>query len=126
MPATLTADDLRSQLNTIRGRSVKARIDANPTPAVELLPLIRQAMSETNLSQKAFAINAHQPESVISEAFNARRNFAAEWWWAQPDTFLLRFLELTMDARHLTPESASAIRRRRIVELIDLLLTEVA
>ena len=126
MNSSVATDGLRSQLNSLRPTSAKARIHANPPDASDLIPLVRQAASETNLSQKAMALNARIPESVLSEAFNGRRNFAAEWWWAQPDTFLVRFLELAMDARQLTPENVSAIRRRRIVELVDLLLQECA
>jgi hypothetical protein len=117
---------MRSQLNGLRATEAKGRIPANQVELTALLPLIRQAMRETDLSQKAMALNAGQPESVISDGLNGRRNFAAEWWWAQPDTFLIRFLDLVTEARQLTPEHVSAVRRRRIVELIDLLLTEVA
>lgn len=133
MPSTLPtveprtpANSARAALDAIRGRSAKARIAANPPDLTRLLPLLKQAMSETGLSQKAMAINAGQTESVISEALAGRRHFDVEWWWAQPDTFLLKFFELVMDARELTPANISAVRRRRIVELVDLLLIECA
>lgn len=133
MPSTVAtgavrtlANSLRSDLSAVRTRSAKARIDANPVEQSTVVALVKQAASETGLSQKTMALNAGVPESTISDALNQRRNFSAEWWWAQPDTFLLRFLELVMDARHLTPESASATRKARIAELVTLLLTEVA
>jgi hypothetical protein len=118
--------EVRSRLDAVRTHSAKAGIGANPEAPSALLPLIRQAASETGLSQKAMAINAGIPESVLSEALNSRRNFAAEWWWLQPDSFLLRFLDLVTEARQLTPESARLVRANRIKELIGLLLSEVA
>lgn len=99
---------------------------ANASVSTALVAIVQQAMSETGLSQKAFAINAEQSQSVVSEAFNGRRTLALGWLWAQDDVFLLRFFELAMKERRLTPEHASAIRRRRIVELMDLLLQECA
>jgi hypothetical protein len=126
MASTLPAPDVRSQLNTLRGTPAKARIAANPLDGSGLLPLLKQAIRETGMSQKELALNADVPESVVSEALSGRRHFAAEWWWAQPDRFLLRFLELVTEARQLTPENRAAIRRRRIVELIELLLAEAS
>lgn len=83
-------------------------------------------MSESGLSQKAFAINARQPQSVISDALNSRRHLSAEWIWLQENDFLVKFFALVSLARGLTAENAAAARRRRIVELIELLLVEAA
>jgi hypothetical protein len=126
MKVSVATEPVRTQLNSIRCQPAKVRIAANPTGNADLLPLIKQAAAETGLSQKAMALNADVGESVLSEALNGRRHFAAEWWWAQPDTFLLKFLELVMEARQLTPENARAVRMARITELIGLLLREVA
>ena len=94
----------------------------------EILPVIRRAASAVGLSQKAMAQSAECPESEISDALNDRENrrFDAEWLWRQDDAFLLRFVEEVMEARKLTPENVRAIRRKRIIELIELLLVEAA
>lgn len=94
----------------------------------EILSVIRRAMAECTLSQKAMALNAGCPESELSEALNGRdnRRFDAQWLWRQDDTFLLRFLELVMEVRELTPADARRVHIQRIKELIGLLLTEVA
>jgi hypothetical protein len=126
MATSVTEPDVRTPLNSLRGTPAKARIAANPAGEADLLDLIAQALRATNTSQKAFAIAAEQSPSVISEALCGRRHFAIEWVWAQDDRFLATFFELAQAARRLTPESRSAINRKRIVELLDLLLQETA
>lgn len=120
------ANARRSRLDDIRATRQGVRSVANAVETPALLPLIADAMRLVGLSQKAFALQAEQPESVISEALAGRRHFAIEWLWKQDGVFLLRFFAMVMDARQLTPENISAIRRQRIVELVDLLLMECA
>jgi hypothetical protein len=85
-------------------------------------------MAKTSLSAKAFCIDAECTESEFSEAINARpgRRFEVEWLWKQDDAFIIAFLDEVTEARGLTPENRNAIRRARIVELINLLLQDVA
>lgn len=100
-----------------------ALIDVNQP---EILALIRQALSDVGLKHEAAAAAAHVKPSQFSAALNGQGNFGATWLWAQDDRFLLRLFELVMEARQLTPANQQAVRRRRIVELIDLLLSESA
>jgi hypothetical protein len=101
----------------------KALIGVNPP---EILGLIRQALVDVGLKHEAAAAAAGVKPSQFSAALNGQGNFSAAWIWAQDDRFVLRLIELAIEARQLTPENVSAIRRRRIVELIDLLLAESA
>lgn len=78
-------------------------------------------MAQTGLSLKHFAITAKVSESVISDALAGRRHFACEWWWAQSDDFVHVFLRLAFETRQLPVPSPRAIRRKRIVSLIQLL-----
>jgi hypothetical protein len=121
------SNDLRADLSKVRATSqppVKAHeVSADRS---ELLILIRDAARDCNLSQKALAINAGCTESELSDALSGRRNFAATWIWNQPDTFLLRFVELITAARGLTPAAVREVRAARIAELVRLLLTEAA
>lgn len=126
---TRQPNDLRSRLDGIRAKGGRIRIEPNALPSQkEILIIVRQTLAETGTSQKKFAKNAGCTESELSEAVNERENrrFDAEWLWKQDDAFLLKFLENVMDARQLTPERVNDVRRARIVELIDLLLREVA
>src|SRR5690349_17868391 len=85
----------RTALDELRAGKANLRMDANSVeiaPEIAKVPsfraLVREAMRRTDLSQKAFAINADQSDSVISEALNGSRHLAAEWLWVQPETFL--------------------------------------
>jgi hypothetical protein len=111
-------------LDRVHPTSAKVRIDANPTEPADLLSVLRTTMSETGTSQKAMAITAGVSASVLSEALAGRRSFSMLWLWAQDDHFLARFLEHVQEARDLTPANVRAIQRRRIVELVDLLLRQ--
>lgn len=129
MPTTMTKDAPLSRLNTVQPRMAKihapdgsALIDVNQP---EILPLIRQTLVDVGLKHEAAAAIAGVKASQFSAALNGTGNFAAAWLWAQDDRFLLRFVENVMDARRLTPENAKEVRRRRIVELVDLLTKEL-
>ena len=92
----------------------------------EVLGLIRQACDETGLKHHAAAAAANVKASQFSSALNGRGNFAVTWLWAQPDDFLLRFIELLAASRRLTPDASRARRAARIGELVTLLLDETA
>lgn len=130
MPATVPKPSALSRLNTVQPRALKIQTDSQTAlidvNQPEILDLIRQALLDVGLKQEAAAKIAGVKPSQFSAALNGQGNFGATWIWAQDDRFILRLVELVMDARQLTAESANEIRRRRIVELIDLLLAETA
>lgn len=141
MPTTVKAQTPRTHANPVDSDSDRLRADlskvrATSQPPVkshevsadraDLLVLIRDAARDCNLSQKELALNAHCSESELSDALSGRRNFSATWLWLQPDTFLLRFVELLTAARGLTPAAVREVRAARIAELVRLLLTEAA
>jgi hypothetical protein len=121
-------NSLRSSLDDLRAGDANMRVEPCRAPRVEVLDLIRRAMATRDLSQKAFALTAGCLESELSDALRGKdhRRFDAAWLWAQDDDFLLTFIELAQAARQLTPEHKRALRQRRIVELVGLLLSEVA
>jgi hypothetical protein len=127
MPSTSTATVDRgpalTRLNSVESRLTTALIDVNPS---EILDLIRRALDDVGLKHAAAARLAGVKESQFSAALAGRGNFGAAWLWAQDDRFLLRLCELMHEARRLSPANASVVRRRRIVELVELLLTECA
>lgn len=134
MPPTLasaavrtTANALRSDLDAIRRKPVKARISANQNASKEVVGMIRQAMSDMQVTQEAFAIDAGITESVLSEAMNERngRHFAMAWLWAQSDTFVLHVLEMLREKRGFSVDGIRATKIARIKELVGLIL-EVA
>lgn len=134
MSSSVPDHDARTQPNTLRARldairpgSVKARIDPNSDQQKEILAVIKRTKSELQLSGKEMALSAGCAESELSDALNGKdnRRFDAEWLWRQSDMFLLKFIENLMEERKLTPEHAKEVRRRRIVELVDLLTKEL-
>jgi hypothetical protein len=110
-------------LDAIRPNGRSARIDPNAT---EILAVVRRAMARTSLSAKAFCIAAACTESEFSEAINGKRGrrFEIAWLWKQADDFIVAFLDEVTETRGLTPENRHAIRRARIIELINLLLQD--
>jgi hypothetical protein len=126
--APMQPNTLRTRLDALRPTSAKARIDPNVPDQKAILEVIKQTKSELCLSSKEMAIAAGISESEFSDALNGKdnRRFDAEWLWRQSDAFLIRFLDNVTEARQLTPEQVSTTRRKRIVELIDLLLQETA
>lgn len=130
MPSTLQTSSALTRLNSVQSRMAKVNGDSvaalSDVKPGEILELIRRAHVDVDLKHEAAARAAGVKPSQYSAALNGHGNFGASWLWAQDDRFLARLLELVSDARQLTPERVSALRRRRIVELIDLLLVEVA
>ncbi|HXI99499.1 MAG TPA: helix-turn-helix transcriptional regulator [Gemmatimonadaceae bacterium] len=133
MTPTLPNEPLRTPLNSLRCRPAKARIDANSSAGIErsetrreFVSLIRRAMKSADMSQKAFALNAGIPESVLSDGFNGVRNFSADWLWFQPNAFWIELRNEIDTAKGLTTDNARAIRAERIGELVRLLIQEVA
>ena len=119
MASTLPKQPPLTGLNSVQATSHP------PLKAVkgrEILALIRQAMAETDLKQGAAAAAAHVKESQFCSALNGSGNFGVTWLWPQSDAFLLRFVELLIAARQLTPESARAARAAKIGELVRLLV----
>lgn len=115
--------DAKLHEREVHADSVETLIDVNQP---EILDLIRDAMQAVGLKQEAAAAVAGVKPSQFSAALNGQGNFGARWLDKQDNTFWLKFIELVMQARGLTPESKSAVRRQRIVELIELLLVEAA
>lgn len=118
-------NSLRRRLDDIRPNGLSVRIDPNP---VGMRALVRRVMAESGTSQKAFALTAGCTESELSDALNGKENrrFEADWIYRQDALFLQRFLNAMAEERAITQQNTRTVARKRIVELIELLLTEVA
>ena len=120
MPHTMPKAAGLTHLNTVRATSQGPLIALNS----DVLPIIRRVHAELGLKQEAAAALAHVKPSQYSTAINGTGNFAVTWLWAQDNTFWLRFFELVMEHRGLTPENKRAQRAFRIAELVKLLTEE--
>lgn len=123
MTRSLDDGDALTGVNSVHATS---HPQASGVKGRELLSIIRQAMAETDLKQQAAAAAADVKESQFSSALNGSGNFGVTWLWAQSDAFLLRFVELLVAARRLTPAASRARRAARIGELVRLLIEDAA
>lgn len=115
---------LRTQLDSVRTPSQPLRTSANREHPI--LVILRRAHSETSTKQEGAAAAAEVPPSQYGDGLNGApsRNYAVTWLWAQSDLLLLRFVELLLEARGLTPDNKKAVRANRIIELMRLLTDE--
>lgn len=121
------ANSLRGALSDVRAGDANLRIDAkNIAIAPEKRPyraLVREAMRRSGLSQKAFALDAKQPESVISEALNGSRALPSEWVWGQTDlTFQRELKSLEESELGLSGEVDDALEAQQIGNLVEQLV----
>lgn len=127
MPTTVAERPPRTHANAHRITTAALRIDAknlgSPQDSKTFRALVREAMRLTDLSQKAFALNAGQSESVISEALSGSRHLAAEWVWApgQPDVFIEKLISLIKIERGL----ADANEEKLFADLVGQLVSAV-
>lgn len=119
MPQTMTNTDALTQVNSVHATSRGPLTHVNSD--AEVLRIIRRVLAEQELKHEAAARSAGVKPSQFSLALNGTGNFGVTWVYAQSDAFLLRFVELLMETRGLTPENARAVRACRIVELVKLL-----
>lgn len=88
---------------------------------------VRDAMRATGTSQKVFAINARQAESVVSDALNARgRHLDAEWIVDQGVPFVTAFITSLSAQMGITVETRKQVRAERAAELFRLLFEDIA
>lgn len=90
------AKTLRADLSTLRAGDANVRMAANSLEnRPEYRELVREAMRRSGTTQKVFAIDAEQSESVISEALHGKRALDIQWIWRQGAAFRheLRALE---------------------------------
>jgi hypothetical protein len=101
------ANTRRASLDDVRAGAANVRMAAKDLEnAPEYRELVREAMRRSGLSQKAFAIDAGQTESVISEALHAKRAFDVQWIWRQTSAAFRRALrEAEDESMGLDPRS---------------------
>lgn len=130
----MSASAIAAMLPTERGTAVassSAALDAVRSTAAgplvgvnrgaEVLAITKRAHADLGLKQEAAAAQAGVKPSQYSTALSGTGNFGLTWLYAQDDAFLLRWIELVMEYRGLTPDNKRAIRACRIVELVRLL-----
>lgn len=123
MPRSVKTGDASSGVNSVHAA---LRAPADGVNGREVLSIIRQVLAEAGLKQEAAAAAAQVQPSQFSSALHGKGNFAVTWLWAQSDAFLLRFVDLLIAARALTPAAARARRAARIAELVRLLVEDGA
>jgi hypothetical protein len=120
---------LRTQSNPLSARTTRLRTlsnsDENRPETRKSAPLVREVMRSVGLSQKAFAINCGQAESVISEALHGQRNIATDWIDAQDDTFVVAYAEGLIKSRGLLPRNKRQARMATAIALMQQLVEAI-
>jgi hypothetical protein len=129
MSRTVGNAAVRTHENGLRARTTRLRTlansDENRPETRNSGALVREVMRSVGLSQKAFAINAGQPESVISEALNGQRNIATDWIDAQDDTFVVAYAEGLIKSRGLLPTNKRQARMATAMALMQQLVEAI-
>lgn len=114
---------VRPEVEDIRTETAKMRIDAkNRQDDAGFGPgrgIVREAMRRSGLTNKAFAIDAKQPESVISEGLSGSRGLQIEWVWAQThQPFHMHLSDLWREAKRLDQDAIERIEDRELADLL--------
>jgi hypothetical protein len=118
---------LPNGLDSIRAGESNLRIDAknfqNSPEFRAFRHLVREAMRESGLSQKEFALDAGQSEGHISDAFAGNRKLDADWVWRQKSKAFHAALTRLMRAEQgLGDEESEAEYEQQIGLLVTSIL----
>lgn len=120
------ANPLREALDSVQPKPARVRTAAKNDEirrdSRKSAELVREVMRSVDLSQKAFAVNADQPESVVSESLNGQRNLAFDWMDAQDDTFVAAFAQAWLESRQLSPQNQRSARVKLAATLFQQLI----
>lgn len=92
----------------------------------DAVSLFFETLADIRMSDKEAAYTMVLDPAQLSRVKSGQARLPFDAIWRLPDRFWVEFNDRIAAARHLTPVNASAMRRRRIVELVDLLLQECA
>lgn len=120
------ANPVRPDLSDIRAGESNLRIGANSVGNAELSGAfrakVREAKRRDDLTNKAFAIDCKQSESIVSEALSGSRTLNAEWLWMQRDSFWLHLIDVVRESRGLDEAVKAEIEDRELAELFTRLI----
>jgi hypothetical protein len=120
------ANGVRTEVDGVTAKTTRVRSLANSVEKAreprKSAAMVRESMRSVDLSQKAFAIAAQQPESVVSEGLHGQRNLAFDWIDAQDDAFVLDLCQRWLASRNLTPQNQRAARLRLAATLFQTLI----
>ena len=137
MASTVGNNALRTHANGLRDRldgvSPKPARVRSAAKTAEIRPesrkggsLVREAMRTADLSQKAFALDASQTESTVSEGLSGGRNLAFDWILNQTDLgFRVSFIEALQRAWDLDPKQDHQVQIDLAVALFDRLVSAI-
>jgi hypothetical protein len=111
----------------------KASIRINAHTAVteaegldEAVSLFFATLAEIGMSDKEAAYTMAMDPAQLSRVKSRQARLPFDAMWRLPPRFWVVWRDRIDQAKQLTPENRAAIRRRRIVELIELLLAEAS
>jgi hypothetical protein len=133
MPKSVTDTELLTRLNTVQPEMAKAGIRVNRADllgdsvnAADLLSLIATALRRANLKQEYVARLADVKPSQFSGAMNGHGSFNVCWLSFFPPEFWNEFIPLLRAEKESTDEARRQMRKERLIQVIEVLLSEVA
>lgn len=100
----------------------KASIGVN----VDAVALFFETLAACGFSEKEAAYEMAMDPAQLSRVKSGQARLPFDAVWRLPDRFWLAFRDRIDAAKRLTTENRHAIRRARLIEVIGLILEEVA
>lgn len=124
MPSSLPNPSPSTPLNSIALQMAKASSVVNSD--ADVIALFFDTLAACGLSPKEAAYTMAMDPAQLSRVKAGTARLPIDAMWRLPDRFWLAFRDGIDAAKGLTPENRRAIQRARLIEVITLMLSEVA
>lgn len=133
MPTSVTNHPSSTPLNSLAPRMAKVSTDVNrqagvaeSTDGLDVVSLFFETLAACGFSEKEAAYEMAMDPAQLSRVKSGQARLPMDAVWRLPDRFWLAFRVRIDAAKRLTSEDRRAIQRARLIEVISLMLSEVA
>lgn len=133
MPTSVANRPSSTPLNSLALEMAKASTPVNrqagvrePAADSDVVSLFFETLAACGFSEKEAAYEMAMDPAQLSRVKNRTARLPIDAMWRLPDRFWLAFRDGVDAAKQLTPENRRAIQRARLIEVITLMLAEVA
>lgn len=123
MPTNVVKTQPSTPLNSLELQMAKASSDVN---RVDVVALFFETLAACGFSEKEAAYEMAMDPAQLSRVKSGQARLPFDAMWRLPDRFWLAFRDRIDAAKRLTTENRRAIQRARLIEVITLMLEEVA
>lgn len=117
-----------SPLNSLELQMAKASIDVNRQAGVDesAIAIFFETLAACGFSEKEAAYEMALDPAQLSRVKSRQARLPFDAMWRLPNRFWLKFRDRIDAEKQLTAENKRAIQRARLIEVISLLLEDVA